>query len=189
MHMKVLITGGSGFLGINLVRHFLKKGINDIRVLDVADFDYPERNKIEEVKSDIRNKEDVAMAMRGVSLVIHTAAALPLYKKGDIYSTDVEGTTNLLDEAYHQKVERFIHISSTAVYGIPNHHPLYEDDKLSGVGDYGKAKIMAEEVCLEYRAKGMCVPIIRPKSFVGPERLGVLLFCTIGRKTVRISPR
>ena len=48
-----------------------------------------------------------------------------------------------------------------------------EDDQLDGVGPYGKAKIMAEEVCLEYRAKGMCVPIIRPKSFIGPERLGV----------------
>ncbi|HOF45696.1 MAG TPA: NAD-dependent epimerase/dehydratase family protein, partial [Bacteroidales bacterium] len=42
-----------------------------------------------------------------------------------------------------------------------------------GVGPYGKAKIAAEEACLEYRDKGMCVPIIRPKSFIGPERLGV----------------
>ncbi len=59
------------------------------------------------------------------------------------------------------------------MYGIPDHHPLYEDDRLDGVGPYGKAKIMAEEVCLEYRRKGMCVLILRPKSFVGPERLGV----------------
>jgi len=173
--MKVLITGGSGFLGINLVRYFLKKGINDIRVFDLTDFDYPERIKIEEVKGDIRSKEDVARAMRGVGLVVHTAAALPLYKKSDIYSTDVEGTTNLLDEACRQQVDRFIHISSTAVYGIPDHQPLHEDDNLCGVGDYGIAKIKAEEVCLEYRKKGMCVPIIRPKSFVGPERLGVFV--------------
>ncbi len=171
--MKVLITGGSGFLGINLVRHFLKQGISDIRVFDLVSFDYPEKIKIEEVTGDIRNKEDVARAMLGVSIVVHAAAALPLYKKSDIYSTDVEGTTNLLDEAYRQQVDRFIHISSTAVYGIPNHHPLYEDDDLCGVGDYGIAKIKAEEVCLGYRAKGMCVPIIRPKSFIGPERLGV----------------
>lgn len=171
--MKVLITGGSGFLGINLVRYLFKKGINDIRIFDLADFDYPERNKIEEVKGDIRNREDIARAITGVSLVVHTAAALPLYKKRDIYSTDVEGTKNLLDEAYKNNVDRFIHISSTAVYGIPDHHPLFEYDKLSGVGDYGMAKIKAEEVCLEYRAKGMCVPIIRPKSFIGPERLGV----------------
>src|SRR6185369_14352030 len=56
--------------------------------------------------------------------------------------------------------------------------PLLEDDKLDGVGPYGEAKVKAEQVCLGYRDKGMCVPIVRPKSFVGPERLGVfaLLF-------------
>jgi nucleoside-diphosphate-sugar epimerase len=70
-------------------------------------------------------------------------------------------------------IERVIHISSTAVYGIPDHHPLYEDDKLDGVGAYGKAKIAAEQVCDEFREKGMCVPVLRPKSFIGPERLGV----------------
>ena len=44
---------------------------------------------------------------------------------------------------------------------------------MHGVGPYGEAKIEAEEICLGFREKGMCVPIIRPKSFVGPERLGV----------------
>ena len=171
--MEVLITGGAGFLGINLIRHFLKKGIGDIRTLDITDFDYPEKNNIEEIKGDIRNKEDILMAMKGVDLVIHAAAALPLYKKKDIYSTDVEGTINLLEEAYKNKVDRFIHISSTAVYGIPDHHPLYEFDKLNGVGAYGKAKILAEKACFDYRQKSMCVSIIRPKSFIGPERLGV----------------
>lgn len=171
--VKVLITGGAGFLGINLVRHFLKKKMDDIRVFDLVDFDYAEKIKIDFVKGDIRNKEDVARAMRDVGLVVHAAAALPLYKKSDIYSTDVEGTSNLLYEAYRQQVDRVIYISSTAVYGIPDHHPLYEDDPLRGVGDYGVAKIKAEEACLGYRAKAMCVPIIRPKSFVGPERLGV----------------
>ncbi len=171
--MKVLITGGSGFLGVNLIRHFFTKGIDDIVVLDLADFDYPERNKIEFIKGDIRDKNAAIQAMKDVDLVVHTAAALPLYNRKDIFSTDVEGTKNLLEEAYKNNVDRFIHVSSTAVYGIPDHHPLYEDDKLDGVGPYGEAKIMAEEVCLEYREKGMCVPIIRPKSFIGPERLGV----------------
>lgn len=171
--MKVLITGGSGFLGINLVRYLLKKGINDIRILDIADFSYPEKEKIDEVKGDIRNKSDVVMAMKDVDLVVHAAAALPLYKKEDIYSTDVDGTKNVLEEAHNAGVDRFIHVSSTAVYGIPDHHPLNEDDKLDGVGDYGRAKIMAEEVCEEYRKKGMCISTIRPKSFIGPERLGV----------------
>lgn len=171
--MKVLVTGGSGFLGINLIRYLFNSGINDIVVLDIADFDYPEADRIHFIKGDIRDTKSVSRAMEGVDMVVHTAAALPLYKKEDIYTTDVDGTRNLLDEALKRNVERFIHISSTAVYGIPDHHPLYETDKLDGVGHYGIAKIKAEEVCIEFRKKGVCVPIIRPKSFIGPERLGV----------------
>ena len=101
-----------------------------------------------------------------------------MYKPEDISSIQVEGTRNVLDLASANGVERVIHISSSAVYGIPDHHPLVEDDERQGVGPYGEAKVMAEEVCEEYRERGMCVPIVRPKSFVGPERLGIfaLLF-------------
>jgi nucleoside-diphosphate-sugar epimerase len=176
--MKFLITGGAGFLGINLVRYLHDHG-HQIVSLDLAEFDYPDmEEKITVLTGDIRDKKIVADAMKDISIVIHTAAALPLYTPDDIFSTDVEGTRNLIESAEKNNVERFIHISSTAVYGIPVHHPLFEDDKLDGVGPYGKAKIQAEEECLKLRAKGMCVPIIRPKSFIGPERLGVfdLLF-------------
>ena len=141
--------------------------------LDIAEFDYPEKDRVRIIKGDIRDKTVVKKAMQGIDIVVHTAAALPLYAEKDIFSTDVDGTQNLLEEALNNKVKRFIHISSTAVYGIPDHHPLLEDDKLDGVGPYGKAKIKAEEVCFEYRKKGMIVPVIRPKSFIGPERLGV----------------
>ncbi len=171
--MKVLITGGAGFLGINLIRYLHERGHQCVS-LDMADFDYPDmKDKITVVKGDIRNKKDVEKAMCEVDQVVHTAAALPLYSPKDIYTTDVEGTRMLLEVAHSHNVARFVMISSTAVYGIPDHHPLYEDDKLEGVGPYGQAKIQAEMVCLEYRGKGMVVPIIRPKSFVGPERLGV----------------
>ena len=111
--------------------------------------------------------------MKNIDYVIHTAAALPLYSKKDIYTTDIVGTKNVLDIAYNSKVKRVVHISSTAVYGIPDHHPIFETDKLSGVGAYGKSKILAERICLRYRKKGLCVPVLRPKSFIGPERLGV----------------
>lgn len=167
-----LITGGAGFLGINLVRYLLERG-HKVTSLDIVPFDYPERPRITEITGDIRDRAAVDRAMQGIDLVIHTAAALPLYKKEDIFSTDIDGTRNVMDSAFQHGVERAIHISSTAVYGIPDHHPLVEDDKLDGVGPYGQAKIDAEAVCLDYRAKGMCVPIIRPKSFIGPERLGV----------------
>jgi len=176
--MKYLITGGAGFLGINMVRYLLSKG-HEVTSFDIADFDYPDVNsKVKIIKGDIRNLNDVDKAVNGNEIIIHTAAALPLYKPEDIFSTDIDGTKNLLNASKKFGVKKFIHISSTAVYGIPDHHPLLENDKLDGVGAYGKAKILAEEECLKFRDKGMCVAILRPKSFIGPERLGVfdLLF-------------
>ncbi|NLF23177.1 MAG: NAD-dependent epimerase/dehydratase family protein [Lentisphaerae bacterium] len=173
MGKVVLVTGGSGFLGINMVRHLLERGETEIRVLDIAAFDYPEADRVAFLKGDIRDRETVARAMAGVKWVVHTAAALPLYKPADILSTEVEGTRILLEAARAAQVERVVHISSTAVYGIPDHHPLREDDKLDGVGPYGQAKIDAEAACREFRDQGMCVPVLRPKSFIGPERLGV----------------
>ncbi len=171
--MKYLITGGAGFLGINLVRYLLKRN-HEVISFDVAPFDYEDcMDKIEIIEGDIRDKELLVRSCAGVDIIVHTAAALPLYKEIDIFSTDVDGTRNVLDAAKRNKVKRMIHVSSTAVYGIPDHHPLYETDKLDGVGPYGKAKIQAEEVCLKFRKEGLCVPIIRPKSFIGPERLGV----------------
>ncbi len=170
---RVLITGGSGFLGINLARFLFNKGYQ-ITILDIAPFDYSDiKDKVKVVIGDVRNKKDVASAMKDADYVIHTAAALPLYKEEDIISTEVEGTKNILLGAFKNKLKKVIHISSTAVYGVPNHHPIYETDKLQGVGPYGNAKIEAEAECQRWRQKGLCVTIFRPKSFVGPERLGV----------------
>src|SRR5918995_422471 len=119
---KVLITGGAGFLGINLIRHLMahRYGISS---LDVEEFDYPERDGIETIKGDIRNKALVDRAMEDADLVVHTAAALPLYSPKDIYTTDVEGTRNVLEAARRHGVKRVVHVSSTAVYGIPADHP------------------------------------------------------------------
>ncbi len=169
---KVLITGGAGFLGINLVRYLLARD-HEVISYDFAPFDYPEKDQITVVTKDIRDKADLDAVMDSVDVVVHCAAALPLYSPEDIYTTDVDGTRNVLTSAFEHGVKRVIHISSTAVYGIPDHHPLYENDKLIGVGPYGEAKILAEQECEKFRTQGKCVPILRPKSFVGPERLGV----------------
>jgi len=169
---RYMITGGAGFLGINMVRYLLDRD-HEVVTLDIAPFDYPERDRITEVTGDIRDRAAVDIAMANVDVVIHTAAALPLYKPEEIYSTDIDGTRTVIESADAHGVQRFVHISSTAVYGIPDHHPLFETDKLDGGGPYGEAKIAAEEVCIAYRDKGMVVPVIRPKSFIGPERLGV----------------
>lgn len=139
------------------------------------EYAYPERESphVEVVQGDIRDLDAMRKAMAGCDVVVHTAAALPLYTKEDIRSTDIEGSRSVLLAAKANGIERVIPISSTAVYGIPDHHPLLETDLLNGVGPYDIAKIEAERTCAEFRNEGMIVPILRPKSFVGPERLGV----------------
>lgn len=168
----LLVTGGAGFLGINLARHLLSRGVR-VRSYDIAPFDYPERAEVDALQGDVRDPTGVDAAMDGVACVIHCAAALPLYSREDILSTEVDGTHIVLESARKNGVERVVHISSTAVYGVPDHHPIRECDALHGVGAYGEAKIRAEQHCLEYRDRGLVVPVLRPKSFVGPERLGV----------------
>ena len=172
---KYFVTGGAGFLGINMIRYLLDNK-HQVVSYDFSDtFDYPEKDNpnVTVIVGDIRDKEFLLESMRGCDIAIHSAAALPLYSKEDIFTTDVDGTRNVLEAAKELGYERVVMVSSTAVYGIPDHHPLLEDDPLIGVGPYGEAKIAAEKVCLEFREQGMIVPIVRPKSFIGPERLGV----------------
>ena len=138
--MKWLVTGGAGFLGINLVRHLLARG-ETIVSLDREPFDYPERSRITEIRGDIRNAADVARAADGVDVVVHAAAALPLYPPREIHTIDVDGTRTVIEATGARRV---VHISSTAVYGVPDHHPLLETDPMHGVGPYGIAKVEAE---------------------------------------------
>jgi nucleoside-diphosphate-sugar epimerase len=170
--MRWLVTGGAGFLGINLIRHLLAQG-EEVVSLDREPFEYPEHGRIVEVRGDIRVRDDVLRAARGCDVVVHAAAALPLYPPDEIHTIDVDGTRTVLDVARSINCARVVHISSTAVYGVPDHHPLVETDEMHGVGPYGIAKVEAERVCLAARREGQVIAILRPKSFVGPERLGV----------------
>lgn len=172
MQPSVLITGGAGFLGINLCRHLIGLGMH-ARSMDIAPFAYPEQHLIEVMQEDIRDAAAVDRALAGIEIVVHCAAALPRASAAEIHSTNVTGTRLLLERAQEAGVARFIFISSTAVYGIPRHEPIVESDPLQGVGPYGESKILAEQSCLAARQAGLCVPILRPKTFVGPERLGV----------------
>ena len=172
--MKVLITGGAGFLALHLTHSFSKKGW-DLILEDIAPYDaseYPKGTVM--INHDVRDRPgmDKLLSEHKPDLIVHCAAALPLWKPVDVFTTNVDGTRNVLDAAVAAGIKRVVYISSTSVYGIPDHHPLFETDKLEGVGPYGISKIQAEEICLKYRDK-LCVPIIRPKSFIGPYRLGV----------------
>ncbi len=161
-------------MGLHTARGFAERGY-DVRILDIVPIDpeeYPPGT--EYIRGDVRDRKTVERAMEGVDVVVHTAAALPLWPKEEIWDVNVNGTRMVLDAALKKGVDRVIYISSTAVYGIPRgDRPEREEDPLRGVGPYGESKIAAERVCREYRQKGLIVPILRPKTFIGPERLGI----------------
>ena len=171
--MNILTTGGAGFLGMHLAAYFHKKNCK-LTLVDIQKFDkkeYPVDSML--AVCDVRNKIELSKLIKGQDVIIHAAAALPLWKKEDIYSTNVDGTGNVLEVSEKHRVKRVIFISSTAVYGIPNKHPIEEHDPRVGVGAYGKSKILAEDLCFQAIEKEQRVTIIRPKTFVGTGRLGV----------------
>ena len=172
--MLVSISGGAGFLGLHLARRLLADGVS-VRTLDVAPLDDAQlEREVEELRGDVRDPSAAARLVRGAEVVVHAAAALPIQaSRRSIVSVNVGGTANVLAAALEARVRRVVFISSTAVYGVPERHPIHETDPLVGVGWYGESKIAAEQVCLDFGARGLETTIIRPKTFLGPERLGV----------------
>lgn len=173
--MKVIVTGGAGFLGYHIATKI--KEITDFKdstFFDIAEFPANDYNKeINCIYGDVRDPKQMDEITKGADAVIHCAAALPLWKKKDIFETNVDGMRNVCESSLKNNVGRLIFISSTSVYGVPKEHPLFETHPRIGVGAYGKSKIMAEEICEQFRAKGLKVCILRPKSFIGTARLGV----------------
>jgi len=172
----VLITGGAGFLGLHTALHFDDKGVDEIVCLDTEQFrrdEYPDDCIFR--RGDVRDVDlvDNLLQEHEPDIVIHAAAALPLWEPEEIYDVNLRGTLNMLTAAERREIDRFVFISSTAVYGVPEKHPIEEDDPLIGVGAYGETKIEAEKICETFRDRGLTVPVIRPKTFIGTERLGV----------------
>jgi nucleoside-diphosphate-sugar epimerase len=169
--MNWAISGGAGFLGLHLARRLLADG-HAVRTLDVVPLDDAELERsVEELRGDVREVADVQALVADADVVVHAAAALPIQASRDsIRSVNVGGTENVLRAAREAGVRRVVFISSTAVYGVPEKHPIEEDDPLVGVGWYGESKIDAEALC---RVAAVETTIVRPKTFIGPERLGV----------------
>src|SRR5438552_12799959 len=165
------ISGGAGFLGLHLSRRLLADG-QDVRTLDVAPLDDVELERsVQELRGDVRDRDRVRELVSGADVVVHGAAALPIQaSRESIRSVNVGGTENVLVAGRDAGVRRVVFISSTAVYGVPEKHPIEEDDPLVGVGWYGESKIDAEALC---RVAAVETTIVRPKTFIGPERLGV----------------
>lgn len=171
--MKILITGASGVLGQNLAAYLLRRGFTDLVLWDIVKSDYYGGKRQPFIEGNILDDGIADERLVGVEVVIHCASAAPSYSSDAIRAIVVDGTAKLLARAKRIGVRKFIYISSTAVYGIPAHSPVFEDAELQDYHDpYNRAKIAAESLCHDYRRQGMCVPILRPRTFLGPGRLG-----------------
>jgi nucleoside-diphosphate-sugar epimerase len=168
------ISGGAGFLGLHLARRLLDEG-HAVRTLDLASLaDEQLEREVDEIRGDIRDPARAAELAAGAEVLVHAAAALPIRgSRGEIRDVNVSGTATLLAAAVEAGVRRVLFISTTAVYGVPKTHPITEQAPLHGVGHYGQSKIEAEEVCREFARRGLETVVLRPKTFIGPERLGV----------------
>ena len=172
--MLVAISGGAGFLGLNLSRRLVADG-HVVRTLDVAPLDDAGlEGRVEELRGDVRSAVDARRLLAGADVLVHAAAALPIQEsRAAIRSVNVDGAAVTFAAALEAGVRRVVLISSTAVYGVPERHPIHEDDPLVGVGHYGESKIEAERLCDAFASRGLETVIVRPKTFLGPERLGV----------------
>jgi nucleoside-diphosphate-sugar epimerase len=166
------ISGGAGFLGLHLARRLIADG-HEVRSLDLVPLEEPGLG-VQEIRGDIRDEAACRELVEGARILVHAAAALPIRgSRAEIRSVNVDGTLTLLSAAAEAGVKRVVFVSSTAVYGVPDKHPIEEDDPLVGVGSYGESKIEAEDVCRAFVRRGLECVIVRPKTFIGPERLGV----------------
>jgi nucleoside-diphosphate-sugar epimerase len=170
----VATSGGAGFLGLHLARRLVADG-HDVRTLDLAPLDDPAlEGRVDELHGDVRAAADARRLVADADVLVHAAAALPIQvSRAAIRSVNVEGAAVTFAAAAEAGVRRVVLISSTAVYGVPERHPIHEDDPLVGVGHYGESKIEAERLCAAFARRGLETVIVRPKTFVGPERLGV----------------
>jgi UDP-glucose 4-epimerase len=175
---KVLVTGGAGFIGSNLVRGLLEGG-NDVRVLD--NFSTGNRGNlagldIEIVEGELRSYERVHNAVRGVELVYHLGAlgSVPRSVQDPLTSSavNVEGTLNVLLAARDEGVRRVVFSSSSSVYGSSGELPRTEAMAPDPISPYGVAKLAAERYCVSFSRvyHGFETVVLRYFNVFGPRQ-------------------
>jgi dihydroflavonol-4-reductase len=172
--MTTLVTGGTGFVGANVVRLLLQRGIevralvrprSDTRNLDSLD--------VELVAGDLRDRVSLEAALEGCDTVYHVAAMYALWTSDprQIYDSNVTGTVNLLEAAGMAGVQRIVYTSSVATIGLPKDGtPATEEVALQAeelVSDYKRSKYLAEQEVLKYAQRGLPVVIVNPSFPVG----------------------
>lgn len=167
-----LVTGASGYLG-SLIAMELRGSDHDVRLFDLDD-PPGELEGLEAFKGDIRDKNVIEKACSGVDIVVHSVAQVPLVKDKELlWSVNVDGTENLLESCMNSGVRKLIHISSSAIFGVPKENPVHEDVIPTPMEEYGKAKYAAEKIIANYVNKGLDITIIRPRTILGRGRLGI----------------
>ncbi len=168
--MRVLLTGGHGFVGSHLVRHLLAEG-DAVRCLSRRRT-RPETLaglEVEMVPGDVRDPDAVARAVRGVDEVYHLAALTRSRTRREMFETNVEATRSLVRAARRAGLAgRFVLCSSLAAAGpSPDGHDLREGDPCRPVTWYGESKRVAEEV-VRLESDGIAWTILRPPAVYGP---------------------
>ena len=170
-----LVTGGCGYLGSFIARALARRG-ERVRCVDVIreESNHP---LIENVVGDVLDPNCMRTVMRGVEFVHHNAALVPLRKAGNAFArVNIEGTRVTLKAAREEGVRHFSHMSSSAVYGKVESSmcPLRSDITPAPVEIYGRSKLEGERLVLsEAGISGMTCSVIRPRTIVGTERLGI----------------
>jgi UDP-glucose 4-epimerase len=156
--LKVLVTGGAGFIGSNLVRALLERG-DEVRVLDNFSTGYRANlggleEEVALVEGELRSYERVHAATRGTELVFHLGAlgSVPRSVQDPLTSSavNIEGTLNVLLAARDEGVRRVVFSSSTSVYGSSRTLPTSETEPPDPLSPYGVAKLAAERYCVSF---------------------------------------
>ena len=176
---KVLVTGGAGFIGSNLVRALLARG-DTVRVLDNFATGRRENlaellDDVEVVEGDLRSYERVHTAVQGVEIVFHQGAlgSVPRSVQDPLTSTavNVEGTLNVLLAARDSDVSRVVAASSSSVYGDGGTFPRVESQPANPISPYAVAKLAAERFCVSFfRVYGIETVTLRYFNVFGPRQ-------------------
>lgn len=198
--MQTLVTGATGFLGLNLCQHLTKAGIAT-RALVRA----PERAQalsaqgVEVVAGDVTDEASVERAMADVDVVYHLAGKLfiPGVPAEEYQRIHEKGTRNVLRVARAHRVSRFVHCSTTGVFGVTGASPANEDAPYAPTNAYERTKLQGETLVRAAMREGMPAAIVRPGLVYGPGDLHLLgffrsiqrgVFRPIGRAPVWLHP-
>ena len=173
--MDALVTGGTGFVGANLVRELLAGG-RSVRVLARKGGDRRalEGCAVEIAEGDLLDPVSLRAAVAGVRRVYHAAADYRLWARdpGELYRANVDGTRHLLAAAAEAGAERIVYTSTVGALGIPKDGTPGDETTPVGledmVGPYKASKFLAERVAEEFAARGAPIVIVNPSTPVGP---------------------